>query len=99
MAKVYVINDMNHNFDKAEKHGELVYVTTGKVPIFKTDVAKSMIGDGLKGFNIREDYLLVSGPAILCMLAALLVVDGDVPIQTLVFDAKIQDYVVRHIAI
>lgn len=99
MPKVFVINDMNHNFEKAARFGELKYATTGKVPIFKTDVAKRMLSEGLGEFNINEDYLLVSGPPILCMLASLIVLNGDKPIKTLVFDAKEQDYVVRHLAI
>lgn len=100
MPKVYVINDMNHNFDKAARFGELRFVTSGKVPIFKTDVAKNMLLEGLSGFNVREDFLLVSGPAILCMLATMIVVENTTkPLQTLVFDAKEQDYVVRHLSI
>lgn len=98
MAKVFIINDMNHNFEKAEKYGTLQFVTTGKVPIFKTDAAKNMLLKGLQEFDIREDYLLISGPAILCMQAALIVA-GPIPIKALVFDAKQQDYTVRHISI
>lgn len=97
--KVYIINDMNHNFDKAEKHGEMIFVTEGKVPIFKVDVMKKMLRDGLKDFDLENDFLLVSGPALMCMLATLVLLDGDTPIKTLVFDAKAQDYIVRHISI
>lgn len=98
MPKVFVINDMNHSFRKAEKYGELRYVTTGKVPIFKTSVARSMLRQGLRDFDYKKDYLLISGPALLCIMATLLVVEGEEPIMTLVFDAKEQDYVVRHIS-
>ena len=97
MPKVYILNDLNHNFSKAERFGELVYVTQGKVPIFKTDALRNLLLKNLKDFNIDEDYLLISGPALLCVMAALLLkVDGK-PIKTLVFDAKAQEYVVRHI--
>lgn len=96
---VYVINGMNHNFASAEKHGKIKYVTEGKVPIFKTDIVKAMLQKGLTGFDIKNDFLLVSGPAILCMIATMIVVDGATPLKTLVFDAKEQDYVVRHISI
>jgi hypothetical protein len=58
-----------------------------------------MLDEGLRGFDTTEDYLLVSGPAILCMMATLIVMDASAPIKTLVFDAKEQDYVVRHISI
>lgn len=100
MPKVYIINDLNHNFDKAARFGELTYVTTGKVPIFKTDIAKRMLREGLQGFNVEEDYLLIAGPPILCIMASLIVLDGSHPhFKTLVFDAKEQDYVVRHLSI
>jgi hypothetical protein len=100
MPKVYIITDMNHNFDQAARYGELKYATTGKVPIFKTDIAKRMLQEGLEGCSIQQYYLLISGPAILCILATLIVLDGSHPhIKTLVFDAKEQDYVVRHLSI
>lgn len=98
MSKVFIINDMNHEFEKAKKHGELHYVTKGKVPIFKTDVIRTMLKEGLTGFNIEKDFLLLSGSSILCIIASLIVTKQDVPIKTLVFDAKEQDYVVRHIS-
>lgn len=98
MPNVYVINDMHHNFDEAEKFGEIVYVTQGKVPIFKTDAAKHMLREGLKGFDIEEDYLLLSGPAILGIMAAFIVAKDNIPIKLLVFDAKIQSYIVRHLS-
>jgi hypothetical protein len=99
MKRVYVINGMNHDFASAEKHGTITYVTEGKVPIFKTDIVKGMLQKGLADFDITKDFLLVSGPAILCMMSALIVAKPGTPIKTLVFDAKEQDYVVRHISI
>lgn len=88
---------MHHNFDKATRHGELVYVTRGKLPIFRTDAVRGMLKGGLEGFDIDKDFLLLSGPTILCIMATFIVSDGKKPIKILVFDAKIQDYVVRHI--
>lgn len=107
MSRVFVINDMNHNFDRASKFGTLVYVTEGKVPIFKVDAMRNMLKQGLEGFT-AADYLLVSGPAFLCMAATLVAVDMlsaresmtyPEHIKTLVFDAKEQDYVVRHLPV
>lgn len=100
MAKVYIINDSNHNFDDAKRYGELRYVTKGKVPIFKTGATKSLLIEGLKDFDHTNDYLLVSGPSLLCMQAALLLCNGDNKvIKTLVFDAKEQSYIVRHLVV
>lgn len=99
MPKVYVINNMNHSFHKAAKYGTIHYVTKGKVPIFKTDVVKNMLRKGLESFNIKEDYLLLSGPSILCILATWIVMNGKDPVKVLVFDAKEQNYVVRHLTL
>ena len=99
MSKVYVLNDMNHTFEQAAKFGELTFVTKGKVPIFKTDTMKSLLIEGLNDFDLENDFLLVSGPAVLCMLAVLLLHVKKTPIKTLVFDAKLQDYVVRHLTV
>lgn len=97
--RVFIINGMNHSFTQAEKHGDVKFVTEGKVPIFKTDVVKGMLLEGLKDFRIETDFLLVSGPSILCIMASLIVSKQGSPIKMLVFDAKEQDYVVRHISI
>lgn len=99
MAKVYVVNDMHHNFKKAERFGKITYITSGKVPIYKTDVVKNLVKKGMEKFNAKEDYLLLSGHVLVCVIAALQVVKGDTPIKLLVFDAKTQDYFVRHISL
>lgn len=105
MPKVFVINDMNHDFTKASKYGDLVTVTSGRVPVFKTDAVMNELKAALAEFS-NDDYLLVSGPAIVCMMC-MMVIDGfwkhrysiDMPLKTLVFDAKNQEYVVRHLSL
>ena len=101
MAMVYVINDMNHNFSRASKYGTIVYATEGKVPIFKIDLVHNLLKQGLNGFK-ETDYLLVSGPPILCMIATLIITTrnpGMEVIKTLIFDAKKQEYVIRHLPV
>lgn len=96
MAKVYVANNTNHDYSKAEQYGQLVDVTNGKAPIFKTSLMKSILEDGLADFT-EDDYLLVSGPAILCIMASTVLFSKFDTVKFLVFDAKQQDYVVRHL--
>lgn len=98
MSKVYVVNDMNHSFDKAERFGKIIFATEGKVPIFKTDVVKNMLAESLKDFDIENDFLLLSGPTLLCIIATRILHTCDAPLKTIVFDAKEQDYVVRHLS-
>ena len=96
MAKVYVVNNTNHDYSKAELYGELVYVTKGKLPIFKTNTVRAMLEKGLVKFT-KDDYLLISGPAIVSVMAAIILFNKFDTVKFLVFDAKQQDYVVRHL--
>ncbi len=96
MAKVYVVNNTNHDYSKAEQYGELVYITKGKLPIFKTNTVRAMLEKGLVKFT-KDDYLLISGPAIVSVIAATILYNNFDTVKFLVFDAKQQDYVVRHL--
>ena len=96
MAKVYVVNNTNHDYSKAEQYGELVYVTKGKLPIFKTNTVRAMLEKGLVKFS-KDDYLLISGPAIVNIMAATILYSKFDTVRFLIFDAKQQNYVVRHI--
>jgi hypothetical protein len=96
MAKVYVVNNTNHDYSKAEQYGELVYVTKGKLPIFKTNTVRAMLEKGLVKFS-KDDYLLISGPAIVSVMAATILYSKFDTVKFLIFDAKQQNYVARHI--
>lgn len=97
MAKVYVVNNTNHDYSKAEQYGKLVYVTKGKLPIFKTNTVRAMLEKGLAEFT-KDDYLLLSGPAIVNIMAATILYNKFDTVKFLVFDAKQQNYVVRHLS-
>jgi hypothetical protein len=96
MAKVYIVNDANYDYSKAEQYGELVYVTRGKLPIFKISTVRVMLEKGLESFT-KDDYLLISGPAIVSVMAAIVLFNKFDTVKFLAFDAKQQDYVVRHL--
>jgi hypothetical protein len=87
---------MNHDYSKAAKYGTLVNVTEGKIPIFKTSVMKSIIKENLVDFT-ENDYLLVSGPSFACIIASNELFSRFDTVKFLIFDAKQQDYVVRHL--
>ena len=97
MAKVYVVNNTNHDYSKAKQYGELVYITKGKLPIFKTNTVRAMLEKGLVKFT-KDDYLLISGPAIVNIMAATILYNKFDTVKFLIFDAKQQDYVVRHLS-
>lgn len=87
---------MTHNYTSAEKFGQLVNVTEGKMPIFKTDTMLSILKEGMKDFS-SDDYLLLSGPALMCVMATGIAFNKVSKVKLLVFDAKKQDYIVRHL--
>ena len=97
MAKVYVVNNTSHDYSKAEQYGELVYVTKGKLPIFKTNTVRAILEKGLVKFT-KDDYLLISGPAIVNIMAATILHNKFDTVKFLIFDAKQQDYAVRHLS-
>lgn len=96
MAKVFIVNSTDHNYSSAKKYGELHNVTDGKLPIFKTDAMIGILKVVLEKFS-ANDYLLISGPAWLTIMAAAMLFTKFVEIKFLVFDAKEQAYVVRHL--
>lgn len=97
MSKVFIVNNSVHDYSKATKHGELVNVTEGNIPIFKTDIVRDMLLEGLKDFK-EDDYLLIVGPTLLCIMAVNIALSKVDFVKMLVFDARLQDYTVRGIS-
>jgi hypothetical protein len=95
MSRVFIINSSAHDYSSATKFGKVCNITEGKVPLFKTDLMKSILIKELNNFT-SEDYLLVSGPTWLCMMTAIILSKRLTEIKFLVFDAKEQEYIVRH---
>lgn len=103
MPNVFVINNSTHDYSKAVRFGTIVNVTEGNVPIFKTDVIKGMLKKALVDFK-EDDFLLIAGPTLLCIMAYQEVYEilkekfSAIEIKLLIFDAKEQDYTVRHLS-
>lgn len=98
MAKVFVVNHTPHDYSTAASFGELVFITDGNVPIFKTDLVYEILTEGLKDFS-DEDYILFAGPTILCVIASTIVFRTHPTAKFLVFDAKKQGYCLRHLSV
>lgn len=95
MSTVFIINSGLHDYSSATKYGKVVKITEGKIPLFKTDLIKSMLVKELLNVT-SEDYILVSGPTWLCMMVSMILSQRMKEIKFLVFDAKEQSYIVRH---
>jgi len=90
--KVYVINYSDQDMSPAERFGDLIYLTEGRgINIFNTDLLLSEIKPKLEDIN-EEDFLLLSGPPVLNILASALVWFKYGRVNVLIFDAKSRNY-------
>ena len=94
---VYVLNNKLHDYSKAKRFGDLKIVTEDNVPLFRTDAVLDILKKRLESFT-EEDYLLLSGPVLLNVFATNLLLGRMETLKLVVFDAKQQDYVIRHIS-
>lgn len=65
MTKVYVTQETNHDFTKAEQYGEVVFLTRDDLNNIKSslqnDKVLADIKTKLRGFNPDEDWLVITG--------------------------------------
>ncbi|MNB69343.1 hypothetical protein D3C75_158710 [compost metagenome] len=99
MPKVYVVNDRHHDFSSAKEHGELVYLTEGIVPVFKTASLMKELEAKLVDFSMKEDKLLISGPSVVNMMASIILTQRGIgKLTVLIYDIKERRYVARTLA-
>jgi hypothetical protein len=67
--RVFVTNFAGHDYTKAEKYGEIVWVTKGYVSFHSLDRVKYRVCEALKDSK-PEDWLLLSGIPMICVVAA-----------------------------
>ncbi len=68
--KVYITNFAGHDYSKAEKFGKLTAITTGYVSFHSLDRVKYQVCEAVDKAD-PEDFLLLSGIPVLCVIAAL----------------------------
>lgn len=71
MRKVFIPNKSIHDFSEAEKYGELVYLSNGNMPRYKTSRIYRLFTDILDTAS-PDDFVLVSGLTILNIIATLI---------------------------
>lgn len=92
MRKIYVVNDSGHDFTAARSYeGEMIVLTSGKVNIFATDRIKNEMEEKL-GEAEPGDYLLLSGNAILNVLASMVLVSKIGEVGFLIFNFNTEKY-------
>lgn len=91
MRKVYVTNYAGHDYTQLEKFGKIVPITTGYVSFDSLDRIKVQVAQGIIDSD-REDYLALSGAAIIGALASLLWFCKHRKVKLLNYDRVSKDY-------
>ena len=58
MPKVYIVNKSTHDFSGAEKFGQLIYMTEGRMNRFSTNDMMRKFGDAMRNSG-EKDYILL----------------------------------------
>lgn len=69
--RVWVTNYAGHDYEKAKPFGELCYLTKGYISFQSLDRVKFTLAQALIDSS-PDDYLLLSGTSIVCVIAAVL---------------------------
>jgi len=69
MKTVYVPNNGGHNYEPATEFGKLVFMSQLLIEKFQVSKMVRQFWEFLKESK-EDDYLLVSGPSVACMVAA-----------------------------
>ena len=95
--RIFVTNQSGHNLDPAKEYGdEMIYITEGKVNIFKTDDLTVELKRKLEGFR-KEDMLLFTGNSVLCALCLSILLTRHKIVKILIFNNKSLEYVLRQV--
>ena len=68
MGKVYIVNKSSHDFSKAEKYGELVFMTKGRLNRFATNDMIRQFEESMANSS-KDDYLLLCSLNVMNALA------------------------------
>jgi hypothetical protein len=85
--RVFVTNFAGHDYTKAEKYGKIVWVTRGYVSFHSLDRVKYRVCEEVDK-SIAEDWLLLSGIPMICVVAALYWFWKHKKVKLLIHDKK-----------
>lgn len=86
-VRVFVTNYAGHIYDDAERFGKLIFITRGFVNFSSPDRLKYYVAEGIKESS-PDDYLLLSGSALLCTLISMIWLKKNGKIKILNWDKK-----------
>lgn len=95
--KVWIVNSSGHDFQKARKFSdELIPLTNGRVNIFNTERLVEEFRGKMSNYE-EEDWLLLSGNAVLNVIASNVVLEKYDKLKLLLYDVINKEYVPREI--
>lgn len=97
MPVVYITNFSAHDYSAASRYGSIKPVSVGIVNLLNPDRLITQAIEETKGSS-EEDYLLFSGPPVMCALCLIVWLSKHESCNILIFDAKEREYVARKIS-
>ena len=89
---VWIVNNSGHDFSPAYEYGDnLYYLTNGRVNIFKTHKVINEIKGKMQNFR-KDDWLLLSGNSILCVIAVQVALAMYGQVKVLIYNAITGSY-------
>lgn len=94
MRKVLVINRSCHDFSKAERFGELIYLTKGNLNRYNISSMYRQFESEIKKSN-ENDLILLSGMTIMSTIASAMFAARHQRLNLLIWKSDKQDYIER----
>jgi len=85
--KVYVVNKSTHDFSAAKSFGDIIFLSKHNLQKFSTSQAYRIFYPILEKSN-PEDYLIVSGMPMHCLVAAFILTNKHKRLNLLLFTEK-----------
>jgi len=87
LAKVYIVNKSIHDYSAAKEYGDLVFLSEGNMDRFSTSKAYRKFIPILE-YSSEDDFLMVSGMSMLCIVAAFILGQRHDRLNLLLFKPK-----------
>ena len=96
MPTVYVINRSVHDFSKAEKFGQLVYLSNGAINKYATSKMARKFEEMLQD-SAEEDYILITSLTVMNIIACSIFVCIHKKLNLLIHDTNNNTYIERRL--
>ena len=97
MPKVYIVTRGHHDFSKAERYGELVFMTEGLISVKQIGVMIRTILEHLRD-STPEDYVMIYGPTMMVSLLCSIFVLRHSVLNILIYNQETERYMLHRVA-